>query len=399
FMGLEKTSNIHRVLLHPQNPDIVYVGVQGSAWGDHPERGVFKTTDGGKTWEKVLYVNERTGISELVIDPQNPNKLIAGMWEFHRDAWFFKSGGKGSGMYITFDGGKTWKQRTKEDGLPEGELGKMGFAIPANKPNIIYALVEAKKNGLYKSEDGGFKWTAVKTGKDVMDRPFYYCEIYADPKNENRLIKVETVVRVSEDGGKNFKDLIPYEKIHPDHHAFWIHPENPNYMIDGNDGGAAISRDGGKSWIFIDNLPLGQYYHINVDNDVPYNIYGGLQDNGSWRTPSQVWREQGIKNIYTEMLSFGDGFDVIPDLDDNRYGFSMSQGGNLVRYDILTGEGKFVKPAHPDKNVTLRFNWNAGIAQDPFSKSTIYYGSQFVHKSSDKGDSWETISPDLTTND
>ncbi|TAH18583.1 MAG: hypothetical protein EAZ08_11145 [Cytophagales bacterium] len=399
FMGLEKTSNIHRVLLHPQNPDIVYVGVQGSAWGDHPERGVFKTTDGGKTWEKVLYVNERTGISELVIDPQNPNKLIAGMWEFHRDAWFFKSGGKGSGMYITFDGGKTWKQRTKEDGLPEGELGKMGFAIPANKPNIIYALVEAKKNGLYKSEDGGFKWTAVKTGKDVMDRPFYYCEIYADPKNENRLIKVETVVRVSEDGGKNFKDLIPYEKIHPDHHAFWIHPENPNYMIDGNDGGAAISRDGGKSWIFIDNLPLGQYYHINVDNDVPYNIYGGLQDNGSWRTPSQVWREQGIKNIYTEMLSFGDGFDVIPDLDDNRYGFSMSQGGNLVRYDILTGEGKFVKPAHADKNVTLRFNWNAGIAQDPFSKSTIYYGSQFVHKSSDKGDSWETISPDLTTND
>lgn len=398
FMGLEKTSNIHRVLLHPQNPDIVYVGVQGSAWGDHPERGVFKTTDGGKTWEKILYVNERTGISELVIDPQNPNKLIAGMWEFHRDAWFFKSGGKGSGMYITFDGGKTWKQRTKEDGLPEGELGKMGFAIAASKPNIIYALVEAKKNALYKSEDGGFKWTKVNDSKNVADRPFYYFEIYVDPKNENRLIKVETVVRVSEDGGKNFKDLIPYEKIHPDHHAFWIHPENPNYMIDGNDGGAAISRDGGKSWIFIDNLPLGQFYHINVDNDIPYNVYGGLQDNGSWRTPSHVWREQGIKNIYTEMLSFGDGFDVIPDPTDNRFGYSMSQGGNLLRYDILTGESKFIKPAH-EKGEKLRFNWNAGIAQDPFDKATIYYGSQFLHKSSDKGDSWLTISPDLTTND
>lgn len=398
FMGLEKTSNIHRVLLHPQNPDIVYVGVQGSAWGDHPERGVFKTTDGGKTWEKVLFVNERTGISELVIDPQNPNKLIAGMWEFHRDAWFFKSGGKGSGMYITFDGGKTWKQRTKEDGLPEGELGKMGFAIAPSKPNVIYALVEAKKNALYKSEDGGFKWTKVNDNKNVADRPFYYFEIYVDPKNENRLIKVETVVRVSEDGGKSFKDLIPYEKIHPDHHAFWIHPENPNYMIDGNDGGAAISRDGGKSWIFIDNLPLGQFYHINVDNDIPYNIYGGLQDNGSWRTPSHVWREQGIKNIYTEMLSFGDGFDVIPDPTDNRFGYSMSQGGNLLRYDILTGESKFIRPAH-EKGEKLRFNWNAGIAQDPFDKATIYYGSQFLHKSSDKGDSWLTISPDLTTND
>lgn len=398
FMGLEKTSNIHRVLLHPQNPDIVYVGVQGSAWGDHPERGVFKTTDGGKTWEKVLFVNERTGISELVIDPQNPNKLIAGMWEFHRDAWFFKSGGKGSGMYITFDGGKTWKQRTKEDGLPEGELGKMGFAIAPSKPNVIYALVEAKKNALYKSEDGGFKWTKVNDNKNVADRPFYYFEIYVDPKNENRLIKVETVVRVSEDGGKSFKDLIPYEKIHPDHHAFWIHPENPNYMIDGNDGGAAISRDGGKSWIFIDNLPLGQFYHINVDNDIPYNIYGGLQDNGSWRTPSHVWREQGIKNIYTEMLSFGDGFDVMPDPTDNRFGYSMSQGGNLLRYDILTGESKFIRPAH-EKGEKLRFNWNAGIAQDPFDKATIYYGSQFLHKSTDKGDSWLTISPDLTTND
>ncbi|MCU0393882.1 MAG: hypothetical protein MUE81_22455, partial [Thermoflexibacter sp.] len=398
-LGLEKTSNIHRVLINPQNPDVVYVGVQGAAWGDHPERGVFKTTDGGKTWRKVLYVNERTGISELVLDPQNPNKLIAGMWEFHRDAWFFKSGGKGSGMYVTFDGGETWKQRTTEDGLPEGELGKMGFAIAASKPNIVYALIEAKKNALYKSEDGGFKWTKINDSRNIADRPFYYFEIYVDPKNENRLIKVETVVRVSEDGGKSFKDLIPYEKIHPDHHAFWIHPENTNLMIDGNDGGAAISRDGGKSWIFIDNLPLGQYYHINVDNEIPYNVYGGLQDNGSWRTPSQIWREQGIRNIYTEMLSFGDGFDVVPDPEDSRYGFSMSQGGNLVRYDLVSGESKFVKPAHPDKSVKLRFNWNAGIAQDPFDKKAIYYGSQHLHRSPDKGDSWETISPDLTTND
>ncbi|MFQ5627351.1 MAG: hypothetical protein ACE5I1_01215, partial [bacterium] len=203
-------------------------------------------------------------------------------------------------------------------------------------------------------------------------------------------------VTYSEDGGKTFKQLMT--GVHPDHHAFWIHPQNPNFIIDGNDGGANISRDRGKTWRFIQNLPLAQFYHINVDMETPYNVYGGMQDNGSWRGPNTVWRSGGIRNTYWEEVAFGDGFDVVPDQSDPRYGYAMSQGGNVRRYDLKTGHQKNIKPIHPD-GVFLRFNWNAGIAHDPFDKKTIYYGSQFLHKSTNRGDSWEIISPDLTTND
>jgi hypothetical protein len=232
--------------------------------------------------------------------------------------------------------------------------------------------------------------------KNIGDRPFYYAEIYVDPKNENRVYNIYTQVSVSEDGGKTFNTLI--SKIHPDHHAFYIHPENPNFLIDGNDGGLAISYDRGKTWRFVENLPAAQFYHINVDNDLPYNVYGGLQDNGSWKGPSKVLNFMGISNFDWQEVGFGDGFDVMPDPDDNRYGYAMSQGGNLFRYDSKTGMQKSIKPVHPD-GIELRFNWNAALAQDPFDNSTIYYGSQFLHKSTNKGDSWEIISPDLTTND
>jgi photosystem II stability/assembly factor-like uncharacterized protein len=394
-LGLENSRNIHRIIIDPRNSDVVYVGVQGSAFGDSEERGVYKTTDGGKTWQKILYVNERTGIADLVMDPSNPNKLFAAMWEFRREPWFFTSGGKGSGLYVTFDGGKTWTKRTDKDGLPSGELGRIGIAIARSNPEIVYALIEAKVNALYKSTDGGFKWFKV-SDKNIGDRPFYYAEIYVDPKNENRLYNIYTQVSVSEDGGKTFNVLI--SKIHPDHHAFYIHPENPNFLIDGNDGGLAISYDRGKTWRFVENLPVGQFYHINVDNDFPYNVYGGLQDNGSWKGPSRVFNYMGISNFDWQEVGFGDGFDVLPDPDDNRFGYAMSQGGNLFRYDSKTGLQKSIKPVHPD-GIELRFNWNAALAQDPFDNSTIYYGSQFLHKSTNKGDSWEIISPDLTTND
>lgn len=403
LMGLEKTRHIHRIIIDPTNPDVIYAGAIGSPWGEHPERGVFKTVDGGETWQKILFVNNKTGVADMIMDPFNPNKLLVAMWEHKREPWFFNSGGEGSGIYITHDGGETWQKRTHDDGLPKSELGRIGLAIARNNTNIIYALIESKKNALYKSEDGGFTWEKINDKSDIGNRPFYYSELYVDPENENRVYSVFTYVNVSQDGGKSFEQLMPAygvdNGVHPDHHAWWIHPTDGSFMIDGNDGGLNITHDGGKTWRFVGNLPVAQFYHINVDNEIPYNVYGGMQDNGSWRGPAYVWRSQGIRNDYWQEISFGDGFDVVPDKNNSRYGWSMSQQGYVNYYDWITGNNYSVRPTHPDPDVKLRFNWNSAINIDPFDNSTIYFGSQFVHKSIDKGLTWKLISPDLTTND
>ncbi|MFI5132741.1 MAG: hypothetical protein ACHQEB_00315, partial [Chitinophagales bacterium] len=401
-MGLEKTRNIHRIIIDPVNPNTVYIAAIGNPFSEHPERGVYKTTDGGETWNRILYTNDTTGCGDLVMDPSNPNKLIAGMWQHRRTPWSFKSGGPGSGLYITIDGGKNWKKLGKEDGLPDGNFGRIGLSFSTNEPSRVYAMVEATKNGLYKSDDGGFKWELVNSDpRWVTNRPFYFQDIRVDPKNENRIYNIHDQVEVSEDGGKTFRTLIPYSGIHPDHHAWWIHPVNPDFMIDGNDGGIGITHDRGKNWTFDEKIPAGQFYHISVDNEIPYNVMGGLQDNGSWLGPAYTWTNGGIRNYYWYNVGGGDGFNVLPDPDGNGWVYSMSQQGSVGRYNYLTGERWSIRPPKMelgDKN-DLRFNWNTAIAQDPFDKSTLYFGGQFVFKSANKGVSWGIISPDLTTND
>ena len=396
-MGLAETKVVHRIIIDQHEPETVYAGCMGSPWGDS-DRGLYKTTDGGKTWERKLYVDQRTGVADMVQDPTNHKKLIVAMYDHRRTPWDFTSGGKGSGLHITYDGGDTWQQVTSDEGLPEGDLGRMGVAIAPSQPDLVYALVEAKENGLYKSTDGGKKWSLVSK-KNIGNRPFYYSEIYVDPYNENRIWNLWSYVSKSEDGGKTFETVMDYgNNVHPDHHALWIHPEDPSYIINGNDGGMNISRDRGENWQFINNLPVGQFYHVNIDNDWPYNVYGGMQDNGSWVGPSMVLKRGGIRNYDYQELYFGDGFDVAPFPTDSRYGWAMSQGGNLGYYDRETGATKFVKPRHPDDE-PLRFNWNAPIAQDPFSDCGVYYGSQYLHYTDNCGDSWTLLSGDLSTND
>ena len=400
MMGLENTKNIHRIIIDPTNPNIVYAAAIGNPYSVHAERGVYKTINGGETWDLILHTNDTSGCADLVMDPTNPNKLLANMWQHQRTPYSFYSGGNGSGFYITYDGGKNWKKLGKDEGLPEGDYGRIGIAIAPSQPNRIYALLEAKKNGLYRTDDGGFNWELVNSNaSDVNNRPFYFQDIRVDPKNENRVYNIYQMISMSEDGGKNFKVIIPYSGIHPDHHAFWIHPTNPNLIIDGNDGGIGISRDRGRTWRFDEQLPIGQFYHVNVDNELPYHIMGGMQDNGSWRGPAYTWIDAGIRNYMWQNLWGGDGFDVAADPTNANWIYAMSQGGNLGKYNVLTGEQMTLQPPVTNIDTKLRFNWNAAFAQAPHDANTIYYGSQFVHKSTDKGFTWQIISPDVTTND
>ena len=396
--GLTASERIHRIVLHPSDPDIAYVAALGPTWSDAEERGVFKTTDGGKSWQRVLYVNQRTGAADLVMDPGNPNKLFAAMWEHRRSPWFFESGGPGSGLYVTHDGGATWKMLTTQDGLPEGDLGRIGLAFAHNNPNVVYALVEATRSALLRSDDGGHSWQMVNDSVGIAPRPFYYADLRIDPLNENRLYSIHGRATVSEDGGKSFRTLVESSLIHGDVHELWIHPTDSRLLMMGNDGGVGISYDRGTNWRFVANLPLAQFYHINVDMATPFNVYGGLQDNGSWFGPSAVWLTGGIRNYYWTRVGSGDGFATLNDFSDSRYGYSMSQRGFLRRFDKVTGERKDIQPVHPD-SVALRFSWNAAFNVDPFDSTTIYLGSQFIHKSTDRGNTWEIISSDLTTND
>ena len=402
-VGLKLTERINRIALDPDDPDVAYAAAMGTLWGKNKERGIYKTTDGGTTWKKILYVDDTTGATDIKMDPTNPNKLYAGMWEFARKPYRFDSGGKGSAMYISKDAGETWEKQTTDDGMPEGDLGRMVIAVAPSKPNTVYALVEAKKSALLRSDDGGESWKTVNDEPNITTRPFYYSELLVDPKDENTVYNIFTFLHRSIDGGKSFQKITsvdccaPGNTIHIDNHTLWANPADPDHLILGNDGGLAVTRDKGETWRFIQNLPLAQFYHINVDNQHPYNIYGGLQDNGTWFGPAEVWDSAGIRNVHWQEIGFGDGFDAMADPVVPNQGYSMSQGGNLSRWNLDRGEQRLIKPASP-ADVELRFNWNAGLAQDPFDPATIYYGSQFLHKSTDRGNNWDIISGDLTTN-
>lgn len=403
-IGLDGAERINRIALHPSDPDTAYVSALGPLWSDGGDRGVFRTTDGGRSWTQILSgPNERTGATDIKMDPTNPKKLFAALWEFRRWPYRFESGGPGSGLFRSIDGGDTWSAITAEDGLPEGELGRSVIAIAPSNPNRVYALVEAEKSALIRSDDGGTSWKTVNDETNVSVRPFYYTLLDVDPKDPDTVYNVESRVRRSIDGGKTFEYIAaidccePGHTIHIDTHAWWINPSDAEHMIAGNDGGIGITRDGGDTWRFVENLPLAQFYHVAVDDAHPYNVYGGLQDNGSWRGPAETFDVGGIRNLHWQEVAFGDGFDTVPDPVIANTGYAMSQGGNLSRWDLNTGEQRSIRPNPPTPDTDLRFNWSAGFAIDPFEPSTIYYGSQFLHKSTDKGLTWSVISDDLTT--
>jgi len=336
-VGLDSTERISRILINPNDSKIVYAGAMGHLWNSNKQRGVYKTTDGGKTWEKVLYVDENTGCSDLAMDPQEPNILYAALWEYRRSPDFFKSGGRGSGLYRTTDGGKTWSKL--QNGLPTGELGRIAIALAPSRPSTIYAVVESKKSAIYRSDNLGETWTRLDSSNTIGSRPFYFSLLHVDHQDHNRVYKPGFNLSVSSDGGKTFATRGGF---HPDTHALWINPNNPYHLLLGTDGGIYTSSDRGNTWLFLNNLPVSQFYHVSYDLEKPYNVYGGLQDNGSWYGPSE--NPGGITNGDWKNCGYGDGFWVFVDPHQPDVIYSEYQGGNISRLHRSTGERKNIKP-------------------------------------------------------
>ncbi len=392
-IGLKDSERITSILLDPNHGETAYVCVTGHLWNANEERGVYKTSDGGKNWERVLYVNEDTGCGGLAMDPSNPDVLFAGMWQFRRRPDHFTSGGPGSGLYKTTDGGKSWRKIT--EGLPKGELGRIAIAVAPTKPSRVYATVESKKSGMYRSDDSGESWAWVGSSAMVEGRPFYFSLLVADPKDENRVYKPGTFTVFSEDGGETFSGLMG--RTHADHHAFWINPDNPDHILVGTDGGLYASSDRGAHFTFRQSLPIAQFYHVSHDMADPYHVYGGLQDNGTWRAPSQA--PAGVQNKHWDNIGFGDGFHAHVDRQDPDIVYVEWQGGRIQRVRMSIGEAKNIQPLPRKTDPKFRFNWNAPIHLSSNRPDTLYIGAQFLFRSRDRGESWNRISPDLTTND
>ena len=389
-MGLEETHHIGRIVVDPRDPSVVYVAALGRLWGPNEARGVYRTRDAGKSWQKVLAIDAETGVVDLLLDP-NGRDLIAAAYQRRRRAFGFVGGGTGSGLYRSSDGGDSW-QRLGE-GLPTGVIGRIGLAQARSEPDVVYAIIEHRTaGGVYRSDDRGRSWRRTNP---LNPRPMYYSNVRVDPTNPDRVWVLDAYLFRSIDGGKTFSSDSTGEGIHVDHHAMWIDPSDPEHMLLGNDGGLYLTRDGARSWRFIDNLPLAQYYDISVDDRDPYLIYGGTQDNGTWALPSRTNSQGGIFNSDIVNLAFGDGFYTTPDPTNPRYVYANSQNGRAYVVDMETREQRLIRPA-PADTTTYRFTWSTPVLVSPNDPRTYYYAGHRVFRTRDRGHRWEVASPDLS---
>ena len=391
-MGLKETHHIGRVVIHPRNPNTVFVAALGHLWGPNDDRGVYRTTDGGTTWKKVLAGNNVTGAVDVALDPDG-RTVYAAMYQRQRRGFGFVGGGPGSGLFRSRDGGDTWEPLT--NGLPVGVKGRIGIAIAPSQPNTVYAIVEAKAGGVFRSDDKGSTWTRQSS---LNPRPMYYSQVRVDPQHPDRVWVLGTYVHKSIDGGKTFTTDSTGDRIHVDHHALWLNPNDGNHMMLGNDGGLYFTYDGAKNWDFIDNLPIGQFYDIDVDDRDPYYVYGGTQDNGTWGLPVRTYNGVGITNADVINIAYGDGFFTVTDPADPRYIYANSQGGRAYRVHLATREERGIRPVPADAKDTIRFNWSTPMVRSPHDPRTNYYGGNKLFRTRDGGESWDVVSPDLTRN-
>lgn len=400
-MGLEATGQIPVVLVSPADANTIYVASIGHAWGANANRGVFRTTDGGKIWQQVLNINDTTGASDLVMDPQNPKVLYAGMWQETRHPWILESGGASSGIYRSTDGGDTWQKLTA--GLPAGPMGRIGIAIAPSNPSHIYALVESKSGVLWESRDGGNHWAKVSDDRSIQARPFYFSHLYVPQDNEDRIYFLSYDILLSTDGGKSAH--IVARGVHPDHHSLWIDPKDPAHLLEGNDGGIYVSFDAGEHWRYLDNLPIEQFYSVAIDDRVPYTVCGGLQDNNGWCGTSNSLKPGGIGPNDWQVFVGGDGQYVVPGRGGSPYVYADSQGGAIVRTNRENEASAAVRPYNLGpgdlemSKLKYRFNWTSPIAISPKDSNEVYIGGNVLFRSKDAGAHWTAISGDLTRDD
>ncbi len=397
-VGLKDTERITKILVDPQDGNTVYVCATGHLWDDSNERGVYKTADGGKTWRKTLAgANAASGCSMLAMNAQEPGTVYAAMWDFRRAGWTFRSGGPGSGLFKSTDKGEHWTELTSANakGLPDKPYGRIAVAVAPSKANVVYAFIESAKSALFHSDDGGQNWQKLDASQNMVWRPFYFANLIVDPKDENKVFKVDGPLLLSVNGGKSFS--VVAGSAHGDFHDVWIDPTNPNVLFTGDDGGLWRSLDGGTRWEHMMNLPVSQFYHVSVDNQNPYHVYGGLQDNSSWVGDSSY--PNGVSNQRWENMYGGDGFWMWEDPASSDYIYAEAQGGEIGRVNRWSHEVRAIKPYPNYNEKKLRFNWNTPIQVSPTDKNTLYLGAQFLFRSRDHGQSWARISPDLTTND